>query len=196
MSRRVIWGIGVLLLATAGPAAAQTNSSSTGSIPKSNKTLPSSGTGTGGLNLTAPIPKAGGSSGRFKSGTGTGSTTTSGTTTGSGVSGGSGTGLGAGSGMGTGTGSGMGTGTGGTGLSSAAEIALLAQARLFVTELESAGNLSLNRRESRMLTLLLYEALRQQAGASGTGTGSSGSTTTGGTGTGSTPMIGSTTSRP
>ncbi|HEX4613346.1 MAG TPA: hypothetical protein VH092_34495 [Urbifossiella sp.] len=195
MNRHVIWGMGLMLVA-AGPAAAQTGSPSTGTIPKSNKTLPPSGTGTGSLNLAAPIPRAGG----FTSGTSTtsggstaGGSMTGGATAGSGMSGGSGAGYGNGSGMG------YGNGTGGTGLSTAEEVALLAQARLFVTQLESTGNLSLNRRESRMLTLLLYEALRQQTGASGTGvgtgTGAGGATPMSGI-TGSTPTTGAATTRP
>jgi hypothetical protein len=58
---------------------------------------------------------------------------------------------------------------GGSALGAGDHIALLAEARLLVLQLESTGNLTLNRRESMFLTLLVYEALSHQASQAGTG---------------------------
>jgi hypothetical protein len=175
MNRHAIRVAGILFLATAGSVAAQTGTPATtggphAAIPKSNKSFfPSGGvkTGTTGLNLTAPIAKAGGT----KTGAGSGMTfhlsqTGTGTTTGTGTGMTNPTGLG-----GTGFGGFGGTGgQSGVPLSSGQQVALLAEARLLVVQLEATGNLPLNRNESMLLTLLVYEALRQQATRPGTGT--------------------------
>src|SRR4051794_22294092 len=104
MRPRVRWLAGVAALAAgAGGAAAQTGPPGTppgtGAITKSNKTLGSGGakTGAAGLNLTTPIPKAGGAT----TGTGTG-TTLGGFGTSKGVAGGTNSGTGAGTTFGTG----------------------------------------------------------------------------------------------
>ena len=173
MNRHALRVAGILFLATTGSVAAQTGTPGmTGglhtAIPKSNKSLLHTGgakTGTGGLNLTAPIPKAGGAT------TGAGGTFAGfgGAKSGTGTAGGGfggmklGTGGTTGAGMTGPGGFGFGGVAGGPALSPGQEVALLAQARLLVTGLESTGNLTLDRRESLLLTLLVYEALRQHA---------------------------------
>jgi hypothetical protein len=183
MNPRVSWLAGLVVLAAgAAPALAQTGTPGpapgSGTISKSNRTLGSGGTKTGaaGLNLTTPIPTAGGATTR------TGTATTPGGS--KGVAGGTMPGTGTGATLGSGSGvagafDGGGFQYGGipfrARLTPEQEIALLAEARLLVTQLEGTGNLTLDRRESMLLTLLVYEALRQQAvlspaGANGTTT--------------------------
>ena len=197
MRHRASWLAGVVVLVGAGPAAAQTGpGGTTAAIPRTNQTHtptpgglnltaplqktagPSLGSGSnhhhhsGGPSLTTPIPTTGGASAGGSFGgfgakhTGTGSTAA----TGGGVMGGRLLGPGV-------TGSGLvGRGVTGSGLlgngsatGAGDQIALLAEARLLVLQLEATGNLSLNRRESMLLTLLVYEALRQQAVQPGAG---------------------------
>ncbi|HEX4613568.1 MAG TPA: hypothetical protein VH092_35630, partial [Urbifossiella sp.] len=78
----------------------------------------------------------------------------------------------------TGTGFGN-TGTGGTGLSTEQQIALLSQARLMVAQLEASGNLAFGDSNSSVLTLIIFEALRQQAIRSGTTAAGTGMTSGG-----------------
>jgi len=177
MRHRASWLAGVLVLVGAGPAAAQTGAGGTTTpIPRMNYAIPSTA-GAGGWNLTAPIPKAGGtatggsSHGFGAKHTGTGSTTGAG-----GVGGGVTNGSvlrssGTGGSVLTGGGTGGSVLAGGSPLTAGDQVALLVEARLLVTELESTGNLSLSRRESMFLTLLVYEALRHQASQAGSGTG-------------------------
>ena len=203
MRHRASWLAGVLVLAGAGPAAAQTGTGgTTPPTPVWNRAV-GPGTGAGGLHQSGPIPNAhgaatGGAFGGFGAKhTGTGPTTGTGgggSVTGSslmdrGVTGTNQMGRGAtGSSLmaGGATGSGLvGRGvTGGSLLGNGSataggnQIALLAEARLLVLQLEATGNLSLNRRESMLLTLLVYEALRQQAAPPGAGTGTAPTTGT------------------
>lgn len=156
MSLRTSWLAGVVLLAGAGVASAQSGVPGTGTT----KTVPGYGgprTTTGGLVPTTP------------------------TTNGQGV------GTGTGQSVGTAGGTGLMTGGGGfvgranqNPITPAQDLALLIEARLFVTQLEATGNLTLNHQESMLLTLLVYEVLRHQAahpansgtGGTGTATGS------------------------
>jgi hypothetical protein len=222
MRHRAIWLAGVVALAGAGPAAAQTGAGgTTTAIPRTNQTHAPT---TGGLNLTAPLPKTGGTALGVGSNHRAGGSPlitpipkTGGSMTGGTMAGGSLGGVGA-KHTGTGsTGSTAATGGGvmggrlvgqgvvgnnllgngvvgsnllgpgvtgssvlvnGSATTAGDQIALLAEARLLVLQLEATGNLTLSRRESMLLTLLLYEALRQQAVQAGAGAGTAPTTGT------------------
>ncbi|MFO0796830.1 MAG: hypothetical protein U0804_05090 [Gemmataceae bacterium] len=195
MRRRAIGLAGAIVLACTDPAAAQTARGTTAPIPTSNRTL-TPAPATSGLHLSAPIPRAGGSSagfgGKHTAVGGPGAPHTTGSTAGTGVyAGGTAAGSGVLAAPGFGgsvlpggatvpgfggsvltagaTGPGV-LGTTGSAVASGNQIALLAEARLLVLQLEASGQLSLDRRESMFLTLLVYEALRQNATQTGTGT--------------------------
>ena len=154
MRRTARWVAGVVLLAAAGPAAAQTSGGAlTAPIPRSNKApVPGGGPAAGtGLNTAAPIRTGGGFTpgGRF-------------------MPGGPAAGVGSGTAAGVGVGAGL-PGGGRPPLSLGQELLLLTEARLLVEQVEAAGNVVLDRRESLVLTLLVYEGLRRQVVPAGVG---------------------------
>jgi hypothetical protein len=143
MSLRTSWLAGVVLLAGAGAASAQTGT------PGTTKTFPGYGgprTATGGLLPTTPP------------------------TNGQGVGTGTGQSVGTNGGTGVMTGGGGLVGRPNQNpITPAQDLALLIEARLLVTQLEASGNVTLSHTESMLLTLLVYEALRLQAAHPATG---------------------------